>query len=174
MCYASLARCLVLSLGAAMRRRSRAGGEPAKAQRRKTGARKSPHCAKGRAPSQFIGCPRGNKSRAAYPRAKRGAPAAIRDFRGAPGHQPLGLRSAECARHTCANWRAPCARPIRQSLPPQRWASSTGGKLRSTPRLNEEHKSDQTFYPDGAASPACAPRRQDVHIHDVRLIRNIA
>src|SRR5262249_53139792 len=36
-----LVRCLVLSLGAAMRRRSRAGGEPAKAQRRKTGARKS-------------------------------------------------------------------------------------------------------------------------------------
>ena len=36
-----LALALVLSLGAAMRRRSRAGGEPAKAQRRKTVARKS-------------------------------------------------------------------------------------------------------------------------------------
>src|SRR6516162_319059 len=34
-------RCLVLSRGAAMRRRSRAGGEPAKAQRRKTAAQKS-------------------------------------------------------------------------------------------------------------------------------------
>src|SRR5262249_38258284 len=38
----SEARCLVLSRGAAMRRRrSRAGGEQAKAQRPKTGARKS-------------------------------------------------------------------------------------------------------------------------------------
>lgn len=42
---ARLTRCPVLSRGAAMRRRSRSGGESAKAQRRKTGARK-----KGRAP----------------------------------------------------------------------------------------------------------------------------
>ena len=39
-CASLPARCLVLS-GEAMRRRSKAGGEPAKAQRRKTGARKS-------------------------------------------------------------------------------------------------------------------------------------
>ena len=50
-----------------MKRRSRAGGEPAKAQRRKAVARKTPHYAKGCAPSQFIRCPRGNKSRAAHP-----------------------------------------------------------------------------------------------------------
>src|SRR5262249_17676398 len=37
-----LSRCFFLSLGAAMRRRSRAGGEPGKAQRRKTGTHKSP------------------------------------------------------------------------------------------------------------------------------------
>ena len=41
MCQANLRGAFVLSLGAAMRKRSRAGGQPAKAQRRKTAARKS-------------------------------------------------------------------------------------------------------------------------------------
>jgi len=40
-CASLTATCLVLSRGAAMRRRSRAGGEPTKAQRRKAEARKS-------------------------------------------------------------------------------------------------------------------------------------
>jgi GAF domain-containing protein len=39
-CYFELARCLVLSLGEAMRRRSRAGGEPVKARHPKAAARK--------------------------------------------------------------------------------------------------------------------------------------
>ena len=52
-----------------MRRRCRAGAEPAKAQRRKTRARKSRIAQRACAPSQFICCPQGNKGRTAHSRA---------------------------------------------------------------------------------------------------------
>ena len=51
-----------------MRRRSKAGGEPAKAQRRKTVSAQEPHYAKGCAPSQFIRWP-------ARKQRSRGSPA---------------------------------------------------------------------------------------------------
>src|SRR5262249_52988798 len=54
----------------------------------KDSSAEEPHCAKGCAPSQFIRCPRGNKSRAAQ-RTERGAAAADRHCRRVEGNQPV-------------------------------------------------------------------------------------
>ena len=67
MCYAH-ARCLVLSLGAAMRRRSSAGDEPAKVQRRKTVARKSRVTSKAADPKSSSAAREATKTRLACER----------------------------------------------------------------------------------------------------------
>ena len=80
-----------------MSRRSKTGGEPAKARRRKTVTRKrrnAPKAVRGRSSSAGA---LGNKGRAAYPRAERGPGAADGDGRCSQGHQPLHIRFDDCS-----------------------------------------------------------------------------
>src|SRR5262249_20869619 len=89
-------RCFVLSRGAAMRRRSRAGGEPTKAQHQQTAARKSRIAPKAVRSRKFEATKVARLTR----ERKRGVATAGRDSRGTQSHQPLDIRSAKSAQHT--------------------------------------------------------------------------
>src|SRR5262249_8030757 len=106
-------RCLVLSRGAAMRRRSRASGDPTKAQRRKTAVRKSRIAPKAVRPRSSSAAREETKvarltdelnearrqQTATADVLKESAAAADRHRRRVEGNQPVDIRFADCTRY---------------------------------------------------------------------------
>ena len=152
----------------AMKRRSRAGGKPAKARPRKALKPKGRSAPK--AISRRGSAPAGQeRGRAAHPRAEGGAGAAGRDRRPAQGHQSVGFQSAEVVLDTLVQSAARLVRSRNGFACPPRGFGLTGllAQLRLFAKLIEFMETHPVHLGRGTVTGRTIIECKPVQIPDV-------